>query len=184
MTQEDLKTLKIFSISADKLQEAVVRYISGKTTIKYKVDQPIIVEGGTDETIQAGLIANARLFMGDNKAEFNKVVNILLKHHGDEKTKVSRLRNYKKAWKKTFGLNPTFRIGSEEDNFTNEKVFDIFANGSHLHATSFDEHANLQASWIYPIAILQLEAYIISIRSLTQMLKLEFIDAILTEEKA
>lgn len=182
MSDDNIKVLQVFGANSKKLQDAVKKHVPEKTTIKYEVDKPTQIVGSIDETTEAGLVATARLFMGDNASNFGKVVNILLAHYQSDNTKVERLRQYKKAWKTAFGLNPIFRLGSEEDNLTNEKIFDIVAYGSHLHSTNFDEHFKLQNSWLYPMVKIQLESLILNIQKLTTLLDMEFVRPVLAEE--
>ena len=179
MDQEKVKILRVFQINSKKLNEAVKKHIPAKTTIKYKVNEPIKVEGEIDVTVEAGLVSSARLFLGDNVSEFGRIANILSEHYREDKTKVSRLREYKKAWKGIFGPHSLFRIGTERDGLTNKKVFDLIVNGSHLHSDLHDEHLEFQQSWTYPMLRIQLQSLILDIRTLTRMLCAEFVDPIL-----
>lgn len=173
--EENVRVMKIFSANSKDLHDAVLKHVPKKTTIKYKVDEPTEVIGEIDDATEAGLVSKARLFMGDNVANFNRVVNILLSYHKDEREKVERLREYKKAWKKSFGLHSLFRLGSEEDNLTNEKVFETLAYGKHLHSEKFDEHLKLQDSWLYPMVKIQLQSLILNIQALSTVLNAEFV---------
>lgn len=173
--QNNYKVLKVFAVNCDKLSAAVKNHIPQKTTIRYDVGRPMKIEGDIDQTIEAGLVSTARLFMEGEVTDFNKVVNILLWIHKNDVEKVRRLRDFKHAWKEVFGLNRLFRIGSEDDNITNEKIFKLIAYGNHLHSRRHDEYTNLQSAWIYPFARVQLQSMIFSIRSLTTVLNTQFV---------
>jgi hypothetical protein len=181
MDWEKVRILRIFHVNSEKLREAVKKHIPKKTTIKYRVNEPIGIEGEIDVTVEAGLASSARLFLGDNTSNFDKVVNILLNYHQDDNQKVSRLREYKKVWKKIFGPHVLFRIGTEEDDLTNRNVFDMIVNGSHLHSdiSKFDKNFELQQTWTYPLLRIQLQSLISDIRKLTTMLSIEFVEPIL-----
>ncbi len=178
MSDEEIRLLGVFQANARKLAQAIEKHASTTQTVHLETDQPIKMEGFVDETVEAGLVVTARLFIGTD-TNFNRVLNILSRHYRQDTVKVERLREYKKAWKKIFGLHPLFRLGAEKDGLTGEKIFDIMAYGNHIHSNKFEEHQMFQQSWLYPLMRIQLDDLISKIHRLTMGVCVEFIDAYL-----
>ncbi len=185
LSAQEKKILELFAENAKLLSSNVAAHMPKKTTIKWHVDEQLKIEGITEEIIEKGLVVSVRQFIDEGETiEFKRVVNILSRYHKDDEKKVARLRSYKRGLKKVFGPNPLFGLGPAEQPLTNREVFDMIAYSNHIHTDiqneeRYKKYESLSQSWIAPMLHVQLDAMILAVTKLSNMLRIEFIDPLL-----
>lgn len=186
LSKSDLKVLQLFAQKSEELQTGILRHVPKKTTISYKVDEEIKIEGKIDPIVEKGLVVLAREFLDKHETvAFIRVVNIVSKYYRSDEEKQSRLKEYKRAWNKVFDRNPLFSIGPVENPLTNRELFDMVAYSNHIHTDiskdteRFAKYESIIKSWVGPIAEIQLHSMLINIQRLTQLLRIDYVDAMI-----